>query len=736
MYNSIKETLHKFYTNYKSWKEKRAAREKKHLLKPEQRERLLYILNRYSLVFHYLLACLVCFFIEVISRHSFLDAFSFMFDRSLVFLYNSLIVFTSLHLVYFFRRRALMRTLISVIWLFLGTINGCVLLKRVTPFSYTDLKLVNDLFTMQSNYFSQGEAIAVIVLVAAVIAFIGILWKKGPKYTGKQHRVASILAVGAFALFIPMVTQAAVSNNILASYFENIAQGYKDYGFVYSFSASVVDRGMKAPDNYSDKTVQAALDKVTVPATDASVEKPNIICVLLESFVDPNEVNFLECSENPVPNFENLAANYSSGYLTVPVVGAGTANTEFEVLTGMGMRYFGLGEYPYKTILKTNSCESIADDLKNLGYGTAVVHNNGGNFYSRANAFSQMGFDNFTSKEMMDITEYTPLGTWPTDDILVNEVAKALDATPQQDFIYTITVQGHGAYPTDKVIENPEISVNGADSEEANNEWEYYVNEIHEVDKFIANLTTMLSQRDEKTVVVFFGDHLPTMGLEDSDMKSGSIFKTRYVTWNNFGMEKIDRDITSSQLLAAVTDQLGIHEGTMFRLHQNNNFQDIDNYTDDMELLQYDILYGNRYAYGQKDLYPASNLVMGVQDVVIDNLSVDGNILYLTGQNFTRWSKVFVNGEKVSTTYIDGTHLKISLNSLDEGTNSIMVNQMGSSETVFRSSNEVSFDKPEVIEDTTTGTTTEDSAILNDAEAADETSEENISGEVEDTPLN
>ena len=736
MYNSIKETLHKFYTNYKSWKEKRAAREKKHLLKPEQRERLLYILNRYSLVFHYLLACLVCFFIEVISRHSFLDAFSFMFDRSLVFLYNSLIVFTSLHLVYFFRRRALMRTLISVIWLFLGTINGCVLLKRVTPFSYTDLKLVNDLFTMQSNYFSQGEAIAVIVLVAAVIAFIGILWKKGPKYTGKQHRIASILAVGAFALFIPMVTQAAVSNNILASYFENIAQGYKDYGFVYSFSASVVDRGMKAPDNYSDKTVQAALDKVTVPTTDASVEKPNIICVLLESFVDPNEVNFLECSENPVPNFENLAANYSSGYLTVPVVGAGTANTEFEVLTGMGMRYFGLGEYPYKTILKTNSCESIADDLKNLGYGTAVVHNNGGNFYSRANAFSQMGFDNFTSKEMMDITEYTPLGTWPTDDILVNEVAKALDATPQQDFIYTITVQGHGAYPTDKVIENPEISVTGADSEEANNEWEYYVNEIHEVDKFIANLTTMLSQRDEKTVVVFFGDHLPTMGLEDSDMKSGSIFKTRYVTWNNFGMEKIDRDITSSQLLAAVTDQLGIHEGTMFRLHQNNNFQDIDNYTDDMELLQYDILYGNRYAYGQKDLYPASNLVMGVQDVVIDNLSVDGNILYLTGQNFTRWSKVFVNGEKVSTTYIDGTHLKISLNSLDEGTNSIMVNQMGSSETVFRSSNEVSFDKPEVIEDTTTGTTIEDSEILNDAEAADETSEENISGEVEDTPLN
>lgn len=742
MYNSIKETLHNLAVKYNTWKEKRANRQRKHLLPPKQQEKLLYILNRYSLIFHYLLACLICFFVEIISRHSFIDAFSFLFDRSLVFLYNSLIVFTSLHLVYFFRRRALMRTLISVLWLFLGTINGCVLLKRVTPFSYTDLKLVNDLFTMQSNYFSQKEALAVIILVASVFTFILVLWKKGPKYSGKQHRILSILSTGAFVLFIPMVTQAAVSNNILASYFENIAQGYKDYGFVYSFSASVVDRGMSAPQDYSDKTVQTALDKVTIPTT-TSIEQPNIICVLLESFVDPSEINFLNCSKNPIPNFENLSANYSSGYLTVPVVGAGTANTEFEILTGMGMQFFGLGEYPYKTILKTNSCESIASDLKQLGYGTEVVHNNGGNFYSRANAFSQMGFDNFISKEMMDISEYTPLGTWPTDHILVNEVEKALDSTPQQDFVYTITVQGHGTYPTEKIIENPEITVNGAETEDLNNQWEYYINEIHEVDKFIGNLTDMLSKRDEKTIVVFFGDHLPTMGLEDKDMKTGDIFKTRYITWNNFGLEKVDRDLTSYQLMAAVTDQLGIHEGTMFRLHQNNDFTMTNGYSSDMELLQYDILYGNRYTYGKKDLFPASDLVMGVQDVVIQNFSVDNKILYITGENFTRWSKVFVNGEKVSTTYIDNSHLKISINSLSEGTNSIVVNQMGSSETIFRSSNEMNFDKPEVIEDTNSGDISAPSDvpatsndILDEAESADDTLENNSSGEVEDTPLN
>ncbi len=688
MFNTVKHTLQKF-------RQKKAARrlqkkqKPKRLLMPAQRERLVAFCNRYSLAFHYLLACGICFFVEMISRHSFADAFAFMFDRGLVFLYNSLLVFTSFQLVYFFRRRAMMRTLISILWLFLGTINGCVLLKRVTPFTYTDVKLINDLFAMKSNYFSDAEAIAVIILVAAVAIGILYLWKKGPKYQGKRHRMASAFSICLFVAFIPMVTQAAVSSNVLADYFENIAQGYKDYGFVYSFSASVLDQGMSAPDGYSQEKVDEALSHVSTEESEKE-DLPNIVCVLLESFIDPKEVKFLECSKNPTPNFDRLFDNYSSGYLTVPVVGAGTANTEFEVLTGMGMKYFGLGEYPYKTVLKTTSCESIASSLKKqLGYGAHVVHNNGGNFYSRRNAFTQMGFDSFTSKEMMDIQEYTPLGTWPTDDILIGEVEKALDSTEQQDFVYTITVQGHGAYPTEKVIEQPEITVTGADSEAKNNEWEYYVNEIHEVDKFIANLTDMLSKRSEKTIVVLFGDHLPTMGLTPEDMASGSIFKTKYATWNNFGAPKKDQDLTSYQLLAAITGQANIHEGTMFTFHQSNNCQMTEIASQDMELLQYDTLYGERYAYHGEDPYPASDLQMGVQDVVASHIEEKADGLHIYGENFTRWSKAFVNGSRVSTSFLNSQELVISMGSLEEGMNSLVINQMGSSDTIFRSSNEI-----------------------------------------------
>ena len=78
---------------------------------------------------------------------------------------------------------------------------------------------------------------------------------------------------------------------------------------------------------------------------------------------------------------------YSSGYYKVPSVGAGTANTEFETITGMSLHYFGPGEYPYKSILKETTCESVPYVLKNLGYSTHAVHNNEANFYGRRSVF-------------------------------------------------------------------------------------------------------------------------------------------------------------------------------------------------------------------------------------------------------------------------------------------------------------------------------------------------------------
>ena len=123
-------------------------------MKPETREKLnkvVNFMNRFSIIFHIILACFLTFIIEFISRRNLRSTLTFMDAHTWAYLYNSLIIFVSLSIVYFFRRRALARVIISGLWLFLGIINGCILAKRVSPFSFTDLKMVGDLFTMQSN---------------------------------------------------------------------------------------------------------------------------------------------------------------------------------------------------------------------------------------------------------------------------------------------------------------------------------------------------------------------------------------------------------------------------------------------------------------------------------------------------------------------------------------------------------------------------------------------------------
>lgn len=145
----------------------------------EKYYKMIAFLNKYSLVFHFILACVLTFAIEVISRRDFLSTISFLHNHTLAYLYNAFIVFASLSIVYLFRCRAQLRVLISGLWLFLGTINGLILSNRVTPFSYTDLKCISDLFAMQNtNYFTAEEATLVVGVVVA-FSYFRFLFAKG-----------------------------------------------------------------------------------------------------------------------------------------------------------------------------------------------------------------------------------------------------------------------------------------------------------------------------------------------------------------------------------------------------------------------------------------------------------------------------------------------------------------------------------------------------------------------------
>lgn len=664
------------------------------------------ICNKISLLLHALCSAAGYFLIEAISRHSFTDAWTYMTGKPLVFAYNAGLIFTTSLIVYLFRRRTFWRVLVSIFWLLLGIINGVILANRVTPFTGPDLHLLTDGMAVLNKYLpSWGVVVALIVLGVLVLILLSLLIK-GPKYQRKvKFRYDLLLVVVGIAAFVG-ITQLALEKRVLSNYFGNIAFAYQDYGLPYCFMASVFNTGIDEPTGYSKEEMERISNngEITVNETSrASDDLPNIIFVQLESYFDVDEAEFFTTSEDACPNLHEMYKNYSSGYFKVPSVGAGTANTEFEVLTGMNMRFFGPGEYPYKTVVKNQPCESAATALSALGYGTHGLHNNGGNFYSRAKVYDHMGFDSFTSKEFMNILQLTPNG-WAKDEVLVDNIMEAMDTTEQQDFVFTVSVQGHGDYPEEQLIENPKIKVEGIDDEAKKNKWEYYVNMVYEMDQFAGDLVKAVEDRGEPAVVVFYGDHLPTMGLTAEDLKSRYLYNTNYVIWDNIGLEQQDRNIPAYQLMADVMNRLDIHSGTLFNYHQQR--QNSKNYLSDLELLQYDILYGKQYVYKGNPPITEGHMEMGVKDATLTNIVPyleKGYSLY--GENFTKSSKVYVNGEKQKSTFLNNTRIVLPSTELSEG-DVITVSQVGSSNTIFRTTDEYIYQGGQLVRQEGTGTDT------------------------------
>ena len=617
--------------------------------------------NKISLILQALGCAVLYFVIEAICRHSFTEAWTYMTTKPLVFAYNAAFIFTTMLLVYLFRKRIFWRIFIGGFWLFLGIVNGVLLLNRVTPFTGPDVKNLTDGLSIAKKYLSQTEMTIGGILLGVAVLILLIILIKSPKYRGKLKYKVNIPLILVGVLAFGGITQLALEKRVLSNYFGNIAIAYEDYGYPYCLATTIFNTGISAPRDYSESEIKKIENsEENLPETKSGTH-PNILFLQLESFFDPTLVNYLNLSEDPIPTFRKLMKEYSSGYYKVPSVGAGTANTEFESITGMSLHYFGPGEYPYKSILKETTCESAPYVLDNLGYTSHALHNNEANFYGRRSIFPNLGFDTFTSAEYMkDENQKNPLG-WTKDSVLTDEIIKCLDSTEGPDYVYTISVQGHGDYPSEPILENPDITVSGAPTDELNNKWEYYVNQIHEMDEFVKELTDALADYPEDVVLVMYGDHLPTMGLTVEDVKNKYLFQTEYVMWDNFGLKKKKETLAAYQMAAEVMDRVGIHEGTIFKYHQAR--KNTKNYQVDLETLQYDLLYGKQYSYDGVNPFERTKMRMGIYDATLDSLelvSEQDHTYYVLGTNFTPSSQVKINGDWYDTVYVNPTKLIIT----------------------------------------------------------------------------
>lgn len=626
----------------------------------------LILLQKHQIVMQIIISMIMVIVLEMLSRRSIPQGLGFIAENPLMFLFNTMIVLLTLSLSMMFSKRYFMMLLIGVIWLGLGTANFVIQCFRLTPLTFMDFYVLKSVSGIFSMYVDSIRMILIAILLAALLTFLFILWRKAKKYQ-KQIRIPA-LVIGITTVSMLLLSSFAVKVSALSDDFTNLPDAYADYGFAYCFSNSVIDRGIKEPEGYSEAGVKALMNKinngsnqlpsVSTEAADTESKQPNIIMIQLESFIDANHLINYSFSENPVPNFTRLKQAYSSGYLTVPVYGAGTINTEFEVLSGMSIDFFGTSEYPYRTILQSTTAESMCYNLAPLGYHSYVIHNNTGTFYNRNSIFPKLGFDHFVSLEYMNNVEYNPTG-WAKDKVLTDQILSSLNEDTNKDFIYTITVQSHGKYqelPTEENLIKVSSKLPDA-SEGFTNQVEYYVNQIHQTDAFVGDLLNRLSTFEEPTIVVMYGDHQPPLDFDESDLINGNKFQTEYVMWSNYPMENKKLNLAAYQLSSYVMSRIGYDNGILTKFHQRCITN--STYKDDLLLLQYDMLYGKQYAFNGVNPYAESAMMMGIEAPKITNLVAAGDLIYLYGENFTAWSKVYIDQTAKDTTFINKNTLTI-----------------------------------------------------------------------------
>lgn len=602
------------------------------------------------------LAILVNLYIESMARQGFSKGLLFVVEKPLVFLINALMIFAVLSIGILVRKKILLYMFISLTFMVLGTINGIILSKRMTPFTTKDVANLKDGITIITNYFSEKALIVGGILIILLLFGILLLFLKGPKSPKIDYRKKGALFLAiVFGTF--GIAGLSIKAGILDTYFGNLAYAYRDYGFTYCFVNTGLNTGISPAKGYNDNYFENIFSEdereadgyMNLPFIDDGIKHPNIIMVQLESFSDPMWFKNITLSKDPIPYFRSLKEKYSSGILKVPSVGAGTANTEFEVLTGISVRSFGPGEYPYKSILLKTTVETMAYDLKSLGYNAHAIHNHRGAFYGRNLVYPNMGFDTFTSLEYMNNVVKTPRN-WARDSVLTEYILDAMKKTEKEDFVFTVSVEGHGAYPNTEVLKEPYVQVIEGPTEELKWEYEYYVNLLNSMDNFVKELTKALSGYNEKVILVLYGDHLPAIDFTEEDLTTEDIYETPYVIWSNYYMPREERDIYSYQLGALTLEKARIYKGTMIKYHQNHTQDPF--YLENMRLLAYDMLYGKRFLYNKENPFIRTDMKMGINPIRINEVVVIGGSYFIKGENFTPFSKISLDGNILETIYL------------------------------------------------------------------------------------
>ncbi|MFK2899908.1 LTA synthase family protein [Dyella jejuensis] len=306
---------------------------------------------------------------------------------------------------------------------------------------------------------------------------------------------------------------------------------------------------------------------------DQGTALPDIVVVQSESFFDPSIVRGYE-NARLTPNLDRLAGEGMSGPLHVPTFGGGTIRTEFEVLTGLSLRYFSAMQFPYLQ-LNDKVVPSMVRVLRSHGYETVAIHGNDPTFWNRNTAFKALGFDRFVSQSGFPANAAMD-GKYMADSAMTDEIMAQLKDSGPPQFLFAISLEAHGPYdvtPSDPSARDATPVPSAIDAKDKR-QVQNYLYHMQHADQQLGRLAALLSRRNRPTLLLFYGDHLP--GLNDAYRETGFVngqdMLSQAGTWLLIDPRNPGRpqriDMASWMLPGLLLERAGIHDDAYFAITQ------------------------------------------------------------------------------------------------------------------------------------------------------------------------
>jgi len=427
-----------------------------------------------------------------------------------------------------------------------------------------------------------GGAVAAIgscLLLVVVLAFMARAVAKGEPRHPLPRAGRRALAVAALAYLLAIIFQQHLplrrAFNRFGIYHQVWDQrsNYQVNGLtlmmLWNWEGLRLDPGSE----YSQAQVHAALGGSPGVAPTAPAQPVDVVIFMAESLWDPMRLG-VPLSADPLPFTRSLMQRHTSGQLISPAFGGGTANSEFELLTGMSSAFAPEGSFPYQHYVM-RPVDALPSLFRRAGYRTVAMHPFHAFYWSRDVVYPLLGFETFQS--LTDFPSPRLEGPWVSDEEVVDRILQELADERQPRFLMAVTMSTHGPYNLPLTGEE-QIDVLGEKLSPDNRQLlKSYVHKLRQMDKAVERLVRQLETRKRKTLLVLFGDHLPMLGTDYAVYREAGFFKEPWtdaqrermaevpvVLWTNFPMPRQELHSSISMLAPRILETAGMRPPGFF----------------------------------------------------------------------------------------------------------------------------------------------------------------------------